>query len=199
MKNLKTLEQKNKYFELEAINKENKRSSSRNYSDVCSAYLNHHLEKIDNLNNLVRIPSDGEIFFLHTEKAFNAFTFIPWIAKRLFIEELYASTYSISRRVIEALQELQQKGRIGEVTLLISDSMIKRNPVTIDVLEGVAKHNANFKVKYFWNHSKVCLIKAGDFHLVLEGSGNWSENAQLEQYVLANSEAIFNFRKTIFE
>ncbi|VDH05874.1 hypothetical protein [Bergeyella zoohelcum] len=194
MKGLK----QNKFFSLKDFS-EKKELPKLGESKSHSAYLNSHLERIDNLNDLVRIPQEGEIFFLHTVKAFNAFTFIPWLAKRHFIEELYASTYSISRRVIEALQELQQKGRIGEVTLLISDSMIKRNPVTIDVLEGVAKHNANFQVKYFWNHSKVCLIKAGDFHLVLEGSGNWSENAQLEQYVLANSEAVFNFRKTIFE
>lgn len=164
-----------------------------------STYLNHHLEKIAKVEDLVRIPQEGEMFFLHTEKAFNAFTFIPWLAKRYFIEELYASTYSISRRVIEAIQQMQNAGQIGEVTLLISDSMIKRNPLTIDVLEGVAKYNANFKVKYYWNHSKVCLIKAGDFHLTLEGSGNWSENAQLEQYTLTNHEEVFDFRKTIFE
>lgn len=189
----------NKFFDLSALSQQTNQETSTEKSKAMSVYLNSHLDRISNLNDLVRIPQDGEIFFLHTEKAFNAFTFIPWIAKKLFIEELYASTYSISRRVVEALQELQQTGRIGEITLLISDSMIKRNPVTIDVLEGVAKHNANFNIKYYWNHSKVCLIKAGEFFLTLEGSGNWSENAQLEQYILANSEMVYNFRKTMFE
>lgn len=190
---------KNKFFDISQLADSGSLSANGKQPSAKSAYLNHHLEKISNLNDLIRIPQEGEIFFLHTEKAFNAFTFIPWLAKLHFIEELYASTYSISRRVVEALQELQQNGRIGKITLLISDSMVKRNPVTIDVLEGVAKHNANFQVKYYWNHSKVCLIKAGDFHLILEGSGNWSENAQLEQYILANSEEIYNFRKTMFE
>ena len=164
-----------------------------------SSYLNHHLEKITGIEDLVRIPADGEVFFLQTEKAFNAFTFIPWIAKRHFIEELYASTYSISRRVIEALQELMNAGRVGKVTLLISDSMIKRNAMTIDVLEAVALNNPNFIIKYHWNHSKVCLVKTEDFNLILEGSGNWSENAQLEQYILTNQEEVFNFRRQIFE
>lgn len=189
----------NKFFDLSALSQQTNQETGTEKSKAMSVYLNSHLDRISNLNDLVRIPQDGEVFFLHTEKAFNAFTFIPWIAKKLFIEELYASTYSISRRVVEALQELQQTGRIGEITLLISDSMIKRNPVTIDVLEGVAKHNANFNIKYYWNHSKVCLIKAGEFFLTLEGSGNWSENAQLEQYILANSEMVYNFRKTMFD
>ncbi|MCO4303205.1 phospholipase D-like domain-containing protein [Riemerella anatipestifer] len=185
---------KNKYFSISSLHED----KSKVYPEVKSVYLNKHLERVENLNQLVRIPQEGEVFFLQTEKAFNAFTFIPWIAKLHFIEELYASTYSISRRVVEALQELQQNGRVGKVTLLISDSMPKRNPLTIDVLEGVCKHN-NFNVKYFWNHSKICLLKIDGFHLVLEGSGNWSENAQLEQYVLANSKEVFEFRKTIFE
>ena len=187
---------KNKFFDLGEIAKTTENVPK---NGMFSAYLNHHLDKIAKVEDIVRLPTEGEIQFLHTEKAFNAFTFIPFVAKRYFIEELFASTYSISRRVIEALQQMQSAGQIGEVTLLISDSMIKRNPLTIDVLEGVAKHNANFRVKYYWNHSKVCLIKAGDFHLGLEGSGNWSENAQLEQYTLFNHPEIYNFRKTIFE
>ncbi len=77
--------------------------------------------------------------------------------------------------------------------------MIKRNAMTVDVLEAVANGNPNFNIKYYWNHSKVCLVKTEDFHLVMEGSGNWSENAQLEQYILTNSEPVFNFRREIFK
>lgn len=188
----------NKFFDLHQL-KESEPAPKEFGSGSLPVYLNHHLDRIANVDELVRMPAVGEVFFLQTEKAFNAFTFIPWISKRLFIDELYASTYSISRRVIESLQHLQHNGRIGKVTLLISDSMIKRNPVTIDVLEAVIKHNANFQVKYYWNHSKVCLIKAGDSHLILEGSGNWSENAQLEQYIITNHEEVYNFRRKIFE
>ena len=105
--------------------------------------------------------------------------------------------------MVEALQELQQSGKVGEVTLLISDSMIKRNPVTIETLEAVVKSNPNFKTKYYWNHSKVTLIKAvleeQEFNLVMEGSGNWSENAQLEQYTITNHPEVYDFYRTMFE
>jgi hypothetical protein len=33
---------------------------------------------------------------------------------------------------------------------------------------------------------------------VLEGSGNWSENAHYEQYVFINSKEVFDFRKQLF-
>lgn len=191
--------QENKFFSLNAI----KETPAQKREGVFSTYLNHHLEKIKKVEDLIRIPQEGEIFYIFTENAFNAFTLIPFIAKRYFIKEIFASTYSISRRVVEALQELQQSGKVGEVTLLISDSMIKRNPVTIETLEAVVRSNPNFKTKYYWNHSKVTLIKAvleeQEFNLVMEGSGNWSENAQLEQYTITNHPEVYDFYKTMFE
>ncbi len=190
---------KNKFFDLGEIRK----TPSEKKEGVFSTFLNRHMERIDRVNDLVRIPQEGEVFFIYTENAFNAFTFIPWLAERYFIQEIHASTYSISRRVVEALQQLHTAGRIGEVTLLISDSMVKRNPLTIDVLEAVVKSNAAFRTIYTWNHSKVTLLHARldevDFHLVLEGSGNWSENAQIEQYTLTNSKEVYDFFKTMFE
>lgn len=158
-----------------------------------------HLEKIANLeDDLHRLPTPEEFFFLQTDNAFNAFTFIPFIAKVKPIKELYASTYSISRRVIEALIEMHDKGMIEQITLLISDSMIKRNPVTIDNLMAMQTSRPNLKVLYAWTHAKVCLLKTHDEHFVIEGSGNWSENAHYEQYVLANSKGLYDFRLQLF-
>ena len=158
-----------------------------------------HFEKIANLeDDLVRLPTPEEFFFLQTDNAFNAFTFIPFIAKHHPIKELYATTYSISRRTIEALIELHDKGLIEQVTLLISDSMIKRNPVTIDNLMAMQTTRPNLKVLYAWTHAKVCCIKTHHEHFVIEGSGNWSENAHYEQYVLANSKGLYDFRLQLF-
>ncbi len=158
-----------------------------------------HFEKIANLeDDLVRLPTPEEFFFLQTDNAFNAFTFIPFIAKHHPIKELYASTYSISRRVIDALIEMHDKGMIEQVTLLISDSMIKRNPVTIDNLMAMQTSRPNLKVLYAWTHAKVCCIKTHHEHFVIEGSGNWSENAHYEQYVLANSKGLYDFRLPLF-
>lgn len=190
----------NRFFNLAEIQKA---PSPVKREGVFSAYMQQHVEKIARVEDLLRIPNEGEVFYLYTENAFNAFTFLPWLAKRYFLASVYASTYSISRRVVEALQQMQQGGQIGEITLLISDSMPKRNPTTIDVLNGVVAANPNFQVQYSWNHSKVTLIhiklEEQEFHLVLEGSGNWSENAQIEQYTLTNSPEVFHFFRGLFD
>jgi hypothetical protein len=164
-----------------------------------SKYLNFHFEKVASLQeDLTRLPTPGEIFFLLSEGSFNAFTFIPLIAKRFPVKELFASTYSISRRVVEAVIEMHDKGMIEQVTLLVSESMIKRNPVTIDNLMAMAKDRPNVNVLYAWVHAKVCLLRTHEFHYVIEGSGNWAENAQYEQYLLANDKGLYDFRMNLF-
>jgi hypothetical protein len=164
-----------------------------------SKYLNSHFEKVANLNeDLTRLPTPGEIFFLQSDSSFNAFTFIPLIARRFPVKELHASTYSISRKVIDAIIELHDCGMIEQITLLISDSMIKRNPVTIDNLMAMASSRPNVKVLYAWAHAKVCLLKTHDFYFVIEGSGNWGDNAHYEQYILLNDKGAYDFRMQLF-
>lgn len=188
----------NKFFNYKELSAE--KQEETNSGAYVSKYLATHFEKVANLeDDLTRLPTPGEFFFLQSGSAFNAFTFIPMIARRFPVKELFASTYSINRRVIDALMELHDKGVIEQVTLLVSESMIKRNPVTIDNLHAMAATRPNVKVYYAWSHAKICLLKTQDFHFVIEGSGNWSENAYFEQYLLANDEGLYNFRKLLFE
>lgn len=186
----------NKFFDY----KEEKEKKEEKLSEQwISKYLTTHFEKVEGLeDSLSRIPTPEEFFFLQTDTSFNAFTFIPLVAKRYPIKELYATTYSISKRVIEALIELHDSGMIEQITLLISDSMIKRNPSTIENLMAMAVSRPNLTVQYAWVHAKVCLLKTHSDYFVVEGSGNWSENAHYEQYVFANAKGLYDFRLQLF-
>lgn len=164
-----------------------------------SKYLVSHYQKVSCLeNDLLRVPTPEEFFFLQSDTAFNAFTFIPLVANHYPIKELHASTYSISRKVISALIEMHDKGQIERITLLVSDSMIKRNPLTIENLMAMASSRPNVTVLYAWVHAKVCLLKTHEDFFVIEGSGNWSENAHYEQYTFANSKGLYDFRMKLF-
>lgn len=187
----------NKYFSLRDSEQES--SSQETSKKWVTKYLATHFAKVKKLeDDLLRVPTPEEFFFLQTDGAFNAFTFIPFIVKREPIKELFACTYSISRRVIESLIEMHDNGLIESVTLLISDSMIKRNAKTIDNLMAMAKNRPNLNVLYAWTHAKVCLMRTHANHYVVEGSGNWSENAHYEQYLWANSKGLYQFRKELF-
>lgn len=181
-------------------NIEIKEEKAEEKSAFVSKFLNVQAYKVEKLKvDLPRLPEPSEIFFLQTIQAFNAFTFVEYISQLQFIEELYATTYSVSMRVIEALQELQNKGRIGKINILVSDSMMKRNPKVIDALNSWANSSTNISVIYTWNHSKITLCKTELDYYCIEGSGNWGDNACYEQYVFANSKEAFDLRKSLFE
>lgn len=191
----------NKYFDLpsKAQGDNDVPLSKSKHEQWVSKYLASHFQKVSKLeDDLFRVPTKEEFFFLQSESSFNAFDFLLLIAKREPIKELFASTYSISRRVIDSLIELHDNGIIEQMTLFISESMIKRNPVTIDNLMAMAKSRPNMKVLYAWSHAKVCLMQTHDNWYCVEGSGNWSDNAHYEQYVFANSYGLFDFRKKLF-
>jgi len=165
-------------------------------------FLDTHLAKVENIKHLLgRLPLPGEIFFIWTLNSFNAFTFIPYMIKSQgVITELTISTYSMSSRILNALTHYMEKGKIERVNLLISDSIKFRIPKVNDQLISVANaRKGQFTVSYAWNHSKVCMMHTGEGHYLVEGSGNFSENAQYEQYVFMNSQSVYTFRKEMID
>jgi hypothetical protein len=159
-------------------------------------FLDAHLAMVESLKKLLgRVPREGEIFFLWTVKSFNAFTFIPYINKHCgVIRHLVLATYSINIRIIDALIRLIDKGQVLSVEIFISDSIRSRLPRVYDHLMALSETKP-VRVRYAWNHAKIALILTDDHHFVVEGSGNWGENAQHEQYIFLNSPAVFEFRK----
>jgi len=110
------------------------------------------------------------------------------------IEELCVSTYSINSRIINSLLRYVDKGLIKSVYITVSDSIRQKNTRVYDQLIALSERKP-IKVTLSWNHSKIALIRAGNYYLDIEGSGNWAENAMHEQYVFVNSRKVFEFRK----
>ncbi len=178
--------------ELERFDKADK----GNAGALSNRFYELHCQKVESIKDLTDLPSDNKIIFLWTINSFNAFTFIPFIlSKHNKISELVITTYSINKRIIEAFSKLMQKNQIEKVDLFISDSIKYRVPRIYDELEAIAQANKNFNTHYAWNHSKIALVSTCDNFFIIEGSGNFSENAQFEQYVFLNNKEIYEFRK----
>lgn len=161
-------------------------------------FIRLHFEKVENIKQLAgRLPLPGEMYKLWTLNSFNAFTFLPFILNHCGkINELIVSTYSINIRIIEALMKLIDRGYIDKVTIFISDSIKSRLPKVHDHLSALVENRASIiQVIYAWNHSKISLIQTGDHYFIVDGSGNWGENAQFEQYSFYDSPEGFEFFK----
>lgn len=165
-------------------------------------FLAFHRQKIGKLQGLGgKLPMWNEGLFLWTELSFNAFTFVPYIIQNAgFIVELVITSYSISIEVINALMQLIDDGQIKRVRLFISDSIRSRLPRVADLLDSLIRvRSAALEVHYAWNHSKIMLAKTEWDWFVMEGSGNFSKNAQFEQYAVFNQAELYQFRLQCIE
>lgn len=188
----------NRFFTLPDKPEIHARTSASSGSFV-SKYLVTHYQKVAAVKkDLKRLPESEEFFFLQSDNSFNAFTFIPVVLEHQSAKTMFVTTYSINKRVINALVELHQNGLVDQITLLVSDTMLSRNTVVTDLLAAVNRQYANINVLFAWVHAKVCLIETKTAHYVIEGSGNWNENAYYEQYLFGNSKGLYDFRMKLF-
>jgi len=160
------------------------------------SFLHQHEKKIKTLKELINsVPGENEFIALWTLKSFNAFTFIPYLIHIYGkIDYLAISTYTINRRIIDSLTKKIDQGKIDHVKLFISDSLKYRMPKAVDHLSMMINARHQITAHYAWNHSKITLAQCGDHFFTIEGSGNWSENAQYEQYLFFNNKRLYDFR-----
>lgn len=160
-------------------------------------FLLTHTQRIKAVRDLMEsLPDVGEAFMLFSVGQFNKFSLILWVLGQIDrIDRLTISTYSMTNAMLESLSNLMQSGKVGSVNVIISDSIRYRLPKVAQSLDSM--HSAmpdRFMLKYCWNHSKVCLVNTGQLYLTIEGSGNFSDNAALEQYIIINSKQAYEFR-----
>jgi hypothetical protein len=159
-------------------------------------FLQLHERRIESVKALAgRLPVPGEIFFLWTVNSFNAFTFIPYVIRQCGrIDSLILATYSINIRIIDSMVRLIDRGLIGSVDIFLSDTVRKLYPRVNDHLVTICESKP-VRVRHAWTHAKIALISSGHHRFIVEGSGNWGENARHEQYIFLDSPSVFEFRK----
>lgn len=164
---------------------------------MAERFLRMQSYKVGSLKELIKkLPDENEIYFIWTTSSFTGFTFIPHIINECgIIDELTLATFSINKRILNALVKLINEGKILKVNMLISDALPYQLPKVFEHLKTVLSNNDNITVRYGWNHAKIACIRVGNEKFIVEGSGNWGENAQHEQYVFLRSQNIYEFRK----
>ena len=162
-------------------------------------HLLQQSRKIKNLEHLLEshLPEENESVHIITERNFDAFSFVLLILQSEKIIELWAAVYRIGEKTSKALLQLIKDGEIGNVSLVINDGFKAFAPEVDRLLLLNSEKLRTIKCN---NHAKVTLMKTeSGKYFVVEGSGNWSINARIEQYVFLQSEDIFNFHKAWME
>lgn len=150
--------------------------------------------KIKKLNEITTIPLSGQQFRIVTQNAVNSFDFILAILHEETIEELICAFYRIGKKVIQEIKQLQDKNKINNIHFLINDAIPKLTPDCYNLLKSLESDKWILRLEN--NHTKIILMKTNKGnHYIIEGSGNLSINARIEQYSFDNNEQLFNFHK----
>jgi hypothetical protein len=134
---------------------------------------------------------------LVTEKSFNAIVVLEYLLKRYELIEIYMAVYRMNQLSVNRLKSIIDSGRI-KCSILLS-SFFRENKKYERWAENLiqyADRKENVKVAFALNHAKVFIAKTKDNrHIVFEGSGNLSDNARIEQYMIEDNELTYNFHK----
>jgi hypothetical protein len=152
---------------------------------------------LNKLNELTFLPIPNQQIRIVTRKAINSFDFILSILHKVKIEKLIIAFYRIGKKVINELHELQKQDKIGKIVFLINDSFPKLVPDAWNLLKSF--ESSVWIVKVENNHTKIILIKTDENYYVIEGSGNLSVNARIEQYLFENNKKSFLFHQNWIE
>lgn len=132
-----------------------------------------------------------------TERGFNAITVIEYLHKFYNLTEVYVAVYRMNQQSVNKLTEFINDEKI-KCNILIS-SFFRENKnyeKWSKDLVSFAENKKNVKVSFAWNHAKVFLAKTDDNkHIVFEGSGNLSDNARIEQYLIEDNITTYEFHK----
>jgi len=152
--------------------------------------------KVDNFKKIVNNIEPGFLYSFVTRKSISLYTFILYAIKEYKqIDELILATFKISKKPLLLLCDLILSGQIKKTHILLCRWYKTIMNGADNILEQKTKEIDNLTYSVDQTHAKVSLIKAGGKYLVLIGSGNYSENAKIENYCLIDNEELYNFHK----
>lgn len=132
-----------------------------------------------------------------TEHSFNAISVIEYLHKFHELKEIYIVVYRMNQLSVHKLISYIDNEKV-ECNIILSSFFRenKRYEKWSKDLILYSKKKKNVSISFAWSHAKVFLAKTtSGKHIVFEGSGNLSDNARIEQYLIEDNKVTYNFHK----
>ena len=162
--------------------------------DLSDKLLKRYVDKTYQIIEKIKeigLPNQGEQLRLITTKAFNSIAIIKHIADREIIKSGKLVIFAINQYAARLLIDLKKEGKLNNTVLIVSSI---RNPGIKAKCIAVELLKEHFKIIFITSHAKIAILETekGNYYNI-EGSGNFSYNARLEQYVIDNEKGLFDF------
>lgn len=159
-------------------------------------YIRTHQQLISKFTDIAALPGEGCQLRIITQQQINAFTLLLLIHQQHGIKNLHCTSFNYSQDAIDALLSFLNEG-CEAVTLVCNDSLRQMMPQRYVYLkEAHARNNGRMRLAVVHNHTKISLIHThDDKFFVIEGSGNFSKNTKIEQYIFEQCTETYIFHK----
>ncbi|RJP51157.1 MAG: hypothetical protein C4583_09210 [Anaerolineaceae bacterium] len=156
-------------------------------------YCEKHAALIAKLEEL-GLPKPGQQFRIITRRTFNAIQFLEFIARQETILDLKMAIYSINFHAAKLLVKLVNEGYISRVEILMSNLRNKAHREKEEIVRKMFLGHPRIVLFFASSHAKVfsCSTAKGNYY-TLEGSGNLAFNSRVENYVIDNDKALYDF------
>lgn len=150
--------------------------------------------------SLKSFPENGEMCSFVSKGLSDAGSFLFAFYKcEGAIDEAIVVTWTISKSNIIKLLDYVDEGKIKKLTVLINDGLLKTNstkPIYAFMRLEFDKRKDKISYAVANSHAKIQMYKSesGKFTTV-SGSGNWSGNPRIENYVIIGGESVFDYNK----
>lgn len=143
------------------------------------------------------LPAPGVSLHIISNGSFDYFNFAPLTIEMLGgrTEAFYGSTWTMNRANVMELFALYDDGKIGTIAMMTGTYFKRReSAVYAALLEGLQDRKQRFIT--FENHAKIMLFNNGTDYIVMESSANFTANPRLEQTVIVNDKALWEFHRS---
>lgn len=141
----------------------------------------------------IGVPLHGEQLRIITMKSFNTIAFIEMIAKKEIIEDMVLVIFAINKEAAKSIVDLYQTSRIKNIDLIISS--VRNAGHRIKSLAVQYLKQNNIPITFVNSHAKISALKTKENAYIIEGSGNFSYNGRIEQYIIDNDSKLFEWTK----
>jgi hypothetical protein len=130
-----------------------------------------------------------------TNNHFNTITVIQFLFEKYKIESISIAIYRMNQKSVDKLIEFIEITKM-DVKILLSNFFRenKRYEKWCETLINYSQGKKNVVVGFGLNHAKVFIARTKcNRHIVFEGSGNLSDNARIEQYLIEDCKTTYDF------
>ena len=148
-------------------------------------------------NEFPEFPKNGEVVFIKSNGLSDTGSFFRNLANEKKLNELWLSTWVISRENIQSIIKAIDEERLSKCFFVVSTRLkqLKKSNYAF-LVEEFKKRNDKCFFKVCNSHAKTFSVSDFEGNLyTITGSGNWTENPRIENYVIFNDKFAFEHNK----